>query len=311
MKILAITGGVGGAKLALGLATKYSAQEVAFLVNTGDDFEHLGLPISPDVDTLLYTLAGLSDPARGWGRAEESWNCLHTLSDLGQEAWFQLGDKDLALHLVRKNLLADAHSQSEVIDYLRSRLGIDHAIFPMSDSPVRTKVKTTQGEMEFQQYFVKERCEPTISGFRFDGAELARPVAKLLELAFESIILCPSNPYVSVDPILAVPGMKQYLQDQNAPIVAVSPIIQGKALKGPAAKMMHELGFAPTSLQIGKHYAKFIDGLIIDQADATSKEAIEALGIAVKVEQTVMSSLEDRVALACSATHFAAQLAAG
>ena len=308
MKALAITGGVGGAKLALGLASILGPHEVEFLVNTGDDFEHFGLHISPDVDTLLYTLAGLASQDHGWGRSDESWNCLESIRTLNGETWFQLGDKDLGLHLTRTKLLRDNHSLTEVVHHIGNSLGISHRVYPMSDSPVRTIVETTTGDMEFQQYFVKERCEPVVSGFRFEGIETARPVAQLLDQKFESVIICPSNPFVSVDPILAVPGMRQYLLSLQVPIVAVSPIVQGQALKGPTVKMMSELNFERSNAQIGRHYEGLLSGLIIDQLDKDSASSIRALGMEVKVDQTVMKSLEDKTSLAQSAVDFATSL---
>lgn len=308
MRVLAITGGVGGAKLALGLASTLGPNEVEFLVNTGDDFEHFGLHISPDVDTLLYTLAGLASEDHGWGRSDESWNCLESIRTLNGETWFQLGDKDLGLHLTRTQMLRDQHSLTDVVRHLSKCLGISHRIYPMSDSPVRTIVETTNGELEFQKYFVKKRCEPIVSGFRFEGVDTARPVAQLLDQKFESVIICPSNPFVSVDPILAVPGMREFLLSLRVPIVAVSPIVQGQALKGPTVKMMSELNFEQTNVQIGRHYQDLISGLIIDKLDADSGDSIRSLGIQVKVDQTVMKSLEDKIHLARSAVAFASTL---
>ena len=308
MKVLAITGGVGGAKLALGLASILGPNELEFLVNTGDDFEHFGLHISPDVDTLLYTLAGLASQDHGWGRSDESWNCLESIRTLNGETWFQLGDKDLGLHLTRTQMLRNRHSLTDVVQHLSKCLGISHRIYPMSDSPVRTIVETTTGEMEFQQYFVKERCEPNVRGFRFEGIDTARPVSELLDQKFESVIICPSNPFVSVDPILAVPRMREYLLSLRVPIVAVSPIVQGQALKGPTVKIMSELNFERSNVQIGRHYNSLISGLVIDQLDANSVDSIRSLGIEVEVDQTVMKSLEDKIRLARCTVDFAAKL---
>ena len=308
MKVLAITGGVGGAKLALGLASILGPEELEFVVNTGDDFEHFGLHISPDVDTLLYTLADLASQDHGWGRSDESWNCLESIRMLNGETWFQLGDKDLGLHLTRTQMLRNNHSLTDVVQHISNCLGISHRIYPMSDSPVRTIVETTTGELEFQQYFVRERCEPIVTGFRFEGIETARPVAQLLDQKFESVIICPSNPFVSVDPILAVPGMRQFLLSLDVPIVAVSPIVQGQALKGPTVKMMSELNFEQSNSQIGRHYQDLISGLIIDQLDEDSESSIRALGMEVKVDHTVMKSLDDKTSLARSAVDFASTL---
>ena len=308
MRILALTGGIGGAKLSLGLASTYDADEVAFLVNTADDFKHYGLHISPDVDTLLYTLAGLNNPEHGWGRENETWNCLEVLGQFGGETWFQIGDKDLALHLLRQQLLAQQLTMSDVIQHLCETMGIRHKIFPMTDSFVQTMVRTTTETMEFQRYFVKERCEPVVRGFRFQGIDEAHIPSGLAQCTFDCVIICPSNPFVSIDPILSVPGMRKYLTSLDVPIVAVSPIIGGKALKGPAAKMMAELDFDATSIQIGKHYGGFIHGLMIDRLDADNKAAIEALGVKVAIEQTIMNDLEDRKSLAKSSVDFALSL---
>ena len=308
MRILALTGGVGGAKLALGLASIRSADEVAFLVNTGDDFEHYGLHVSPDVDTLLYTLAGLNNQELGWGREGDSWNCLKTLDTLGGESWFQLGDRDLALHLVRTKLLKESMTLTEVIGHVATQLGIEHKIFPMSNEPISTRVNTVHGELEFQRYFVEQKCEPVVTGFRFDGIEKAQMVPDLTILSFDCVIICPSNPFVSVDPILAVPGMRDYLHSLHCPVVAVSPIIDGKAIKGPAAKMLSELNLPVTSYQIAKHYRGLVNGIIIDRLDSTNQADIKNLGLRVAVEQTIMRTLEDRKVLAQSAIDFAMSL---
>lgn len=308
MTVLAITGGVGGAKLALGLARALDSDDVVFLVNTGDDFEHFGLHISPDVDTLLYTLAGLANEEHGWGRAEESWHCLESIRALEGDTWFQLGDRDLGLHLTRTEMLRNGCSLTEVIQHVCCCFGISQQVLPMSDSVIRTFVETTTGELEFQRYFVKEKCEPVVTGFRFDGIENARPVPQLFDLSFDSVIICPSNPFVSVDPILAVPGMRDFLRSLRVPIVAVSPIVQGQALKGPTVKMMTELNFEPTNMQIGRHYKNLLTGLMVDTADANTANSVRDLGIAVKVDQTVMNSLTDKTRLARSTVDFASTL---
>ena len=243
MGYVALTGGIGGAKLALGLAHILAADQVAFVVNTGDDFEHLGLHISPDMDTLAYTLAGLSNPEAGWGRKDESWQFMAALQELGGETWFRLGDRDLALHVRRTEMLSQGATLTQATRRITTGLGVRHPIIPMSDDPVRTQVHTASGPMAFQHYFVRDRCEPAVTGFEFAGAEDAAPspdLAAHLE-GCAGIIICPSNPFVSVDPILAVPGLKQALKASGAPLVAVSPIVGGAAIKGPTAKMMGEL----------------------------------------------------------------------
>ncbi|MBK80913.1 MAG: 2-phospho-L-lactate transferase [Gammaproteobacteria bacterium] len=296
-RILAITGGVGGAKLALGLSRLLGPDEVAFAVNTGDDFEHLGLEICPDLDTLIYTLSGLANPDTGWGRRDETWGFLDTLDTLGGEAWFRLGDHDLALHVRRTEMLRDGATRTAAAAEIAGRLGIAHRLLPMSDDPVRTLVHTAGGPLAFQHYFVRDRCEPAVTGFEFRGADRARPnpaIVDWLEGA-DGVVICPSNPFVSVDPMLSIPGLRQALMDSPAPVVAVSPIVGGAALKGPAAKMMAELELPARADQVARHYGELLDGFVMDQQDADL-----AGGVAVEtlVTQTVMRTLEDRVALA-------------
>ena len=298
MTVLALTGGVGGAKLALGLAKLLPPSEVAFVVNTGDDFEHLGLHISPDVDTLTYTLAGLADPDNGWGRRGESWRMLEALGALGGETWFRLGDKDMALHLRRRALLDEGHDLSAATAAIAASLGVEHAILPMSDDPVRTRIRTDDGTLAFQHYFVRDRCQPVAHGFEFAGAEMARLNPAIPFDDVRLVVVCPSNPFVSVDPILAVPGMVDALKCTGAPVVAVSPIVGGAAIKGPTAKMMRELGVPATTLQVAKHYRELATHFVIDDVDADAVCAVAGLGLETVVAQTVMRSLEDRVRLA-------------
>jgi LPPG:FO 2-phospho-L-lactate transferase len=306
-RILAITGGVGGAKLALGLAQQLEPDEVLFAVNTGDDFTHLGLEIAPDLDTLTYTLAGLANPALGWGRADESWQAMETLERLGGETWFRLGDRDLALHLQRTAMLAAGATRTAVANQLAAALGVRHRIAPMSDDPVRTQVHTPEGTLDFQHYFVRERCAPTVSGFGFAGLERARPNPLILEwlASATGIIICPSNPFVSIDPLLALPGMRAALADAAAPIVAVSPIVGGAAIKGPTAKMMRELAVPATAAQVAAHYGDLLDGFVLDEVD----RALDGtLGTTTIVAQTVMLTLADRVALGERVLDFVATL---
>ena len=274
-RILAVTGGVGGAKLASGLASVLDPSDLAFAVNTGDDFEHLGLKISPDIDSLTYALAGINNTETGWGRKGESWNFLTALKELGGDTWFQLGDKDLALHLHRTNMLNEGKTLTEATEAIATKLGIRHPIIPMSDQPVSTLVDTCDGELSFQSYFVKEKCEPEVNGFRFQGIEQASLQAKLDQWIqdCQGIIICPSNPYVSVDPFLKLNGVKERLAE--IPTIAVSPIIGGKALKGPAAKMMKELGISSSAENIAEHYSALIDGFVIDEADKESAKSIK------------------------------------
>ena len=298
MTVLALAGGVGGAKLALGLAKLLTPDEVVFVVNTGDDFEHLGLHISPDVDTLAYTLASRANPATGWGRADETWHCMETLEQLGGATWFRLGDRDLALHMRRRSLLDQGLGLTAATAILAQGLGIDHRILPMSDDPVRTRVQTPHGTLAFQHYFVRERCEPTVLGFEFAGAENAKLNPAIRFDALDAVVICPSNPYVSVDPILAVPGMHDALHGARCPVVAVSPIVGGRAIKGPTAKMMRELGIPATAVEVAKHYLGLATHFVIDAVDARSRDAVAALGLETTTAQTVMRTLEDRIALA-------------
>lgn len=306
-RILAITGGVGGAKLALGLSRLLEPHEVAFAVNTGDDFEHLGLEICPDLDTLTYTLAGLANPDAGWGRSGETWNFLDALGELGGETWFQLGDRDLALHVTRTRMLHDGASRTEVAATIAGALGVRHPILPMSDNPVRTTVHTTHGPLSFQHYFVRDRCGPAVTGFDFRGAATARPSTAVLERLAEAdgVVICPSNPFVSVDPMLSIPGMREALSDARAPVVAVSPIVGGTAIKGPAAKMMRELDLPASADQVAGHYGSLLDGFVLDQQDAGLAERIEVPTVAA---QTVMLTLRDRTDLAATVLQFIEKL---
>ena len=311
MKVVALTGGIGGAKLALGFAKALPAEDTTFVVNTGDDFEHLGFHISPDIDTLVYTLAGEASPEAGWGRRGETWQFMAALEALGGETWFKLGDKDLALHVARRQLLAEGATLTAATAELSRRLGVAQAVLPMSDDPVRTIVETPSGPLAFQHYFVRDRCAPTVTGFAFAGSESAR-VNPRLEAALaaqpDAIVICPSNPFVSIDPILGVPRLKDLLRASGAPVVAVSPIVGGRAIKGPTAKMMRELAIPTTAEAVARHYRELIDGFILDEEDAAAEPAVARLGIATHVAQTVMRTLDDRVALAHTALDFAAAL---
>ena len=304
-KIVALCGGVGGAKLALGLERRFGAG-VTVIVNTGDDFEHLGLHISPDVDTVLYTLGGLSDPQRGWGRADETWHFMESLGAIGGDVWFQLGDRDLAMHIERTHQLRSGISLTEFTASMARRLGIAAAVVPMSDEPVSTVVHTNEGALPFQEYFVRRRCEPVLQRVEFRNAERARPsaaaLAALRDPDLTAIVICPSNPYLSVAPILAVPSMRDAIRAAAVPVVAVSPLIGGTAVKGPTAKILTELNKDCTPLTIARYYHDLIDGLIIDQADRYSAAA---LPIPVRVTGTLMRTLEDRERLACECVAFA------
>jgi LPPG:FO 2-phospho-L-lactate transferase len=301
-KVLAISGGVGGAKLALGLYKLLPPQQLTIVTNTADDFEHLGLSISPDLDTLMYTLAGRNNQAQGWGLAGESWQTMAMLKDYGAEDWFQLGDKDIATHLIRSQLLRQGKSLAEVTTHLCRKLGIETTVLPMTDDPVRTRIQTADGELAFQHYFVREQCRPAVTGYRFDGIDSAKAhpdiLQQLADEALSAIIICPSNPFVSVSPFLQLEGVRVALKASRAPVIAVSPIVAGMAIKGPAAKMMQELNMPNSAQAVAQFYGDLLDGFVIDESDADQADAIRALGTAVDVAPTVMRSLEDRIGLA-------------
>lgn len=310
--ILALAGGVGGGKLARGLAAALPPEQLTIVVNTADDFVHLGLHVSPDIDSVLYALADLNDPERGWGLAGETWNFLAALEKLGGETWFRLGDRDLATHVLRTRELAAGKSLSEVTALLARRLGIAHAVAPMSDAPVRSIVDTDEGPLAFQDYFVRRRCEPQFRGVRFPGADTTDP-SPALQAALkhaQAIVITPSNPFVSIDPILALRGVTYDLAQWPGPIVAVSPIVGGSAVKGPLAKMLREHGLEPTPLAIAQHYGRLVDGWVIDAVDRAHAPAIEALGCSVQVCDTIMRTLDDKRRLAQAALDFAFELAA-
>ena len=310
--ILALAGGVGGAKLAHGLARILPPDELIIVVNTADDFEHLGLHISPDLDSVLYKLAGLNDTERGWGLADESWQFMAALGRLGSDTWFNLGDKDLATHVERTRRLAAGETLSHITATLCGTLGIKHTIVPMTDSAVRTMVRTETGTIPFQDYFVRLRCKPVVTGFHFVGVETACP-APIFTEALESedlsaIVLCPSNPYVSIDPILSLTDVAAAIKARTAPLVAISPIIGGDAIKGPAAKMMAELGLQPSAASIAAHYGRRLDGLVMDEADRALAPEIEAMGIATHIAHTIMKTAHDERTLAQEVLSFAASL---
>lgn len=313
-RYLAITGGVGGAKLALGLSKILPPEQLAFAVNTGDDFRHLGLHISPDIDTLLYTLSGENNSETGWGRKGESWQFMDALAQLGGETWFLLGDKDLAVHVERTRRLAAGESLTRCTSALAASLGIAHPIWPMSDDSVSTRVLTAGGPLAFQHYFVRDKCAPVVTGFTFSGSGEARINPEILhwldqpELA--GVILCPSNPFVSIDPLLSLPGMRERLARCKAPVIAVSPIVAGAAIKGPAAKMMHELALAVSATSVLRHYADFLDGFIVDELDSDLQAELDSSGVRIKKAQTMMDGLEDRIALARVCVEFCANLKA-
>jgi LPPG:FO 2-phospho-L-lactate transferase len=299
MSVLALSGGIGGAKLALGLYRVLPPGELTVVANTGDDFEHLGLSISPDIDTLLYTLAGIDNPELGWGRRNETWTFMATLEALGGETWFKLGDGDLATHIERTRRLAAGESLSQVTDDFRRRLGISARLLPMSDDRVRTRLRTNEGWLDFQDYFVRLRASPVVCELAYAGAAEARAnpdfLAPLARDDLELVVICPSNPFLSIDPVLSLPRVRDALRACRAPVVAVSPIIGGKAVKGPTAKIMVELGLPVGAAAVARHYEDILDIFIAEQGDA---DEVENLGIPVRLTRTLMSTIEDREALA-------------
>jgi len=300
--VLALSGGVGGAKLASGLAAVLPPERLTIAVNTGDDFEHLGLTICPDIDSVTYAMAGLNDTDRGWGVKSETWQAMAMLRDLGEADWFNLGDRDLGMHLARSWRLRAGETLSQVTARLTGGLGIAHGVVPMSDMPVRTQVLTEQGTLDFQHYFVREQCRPVVRAIRFEGADvaLASPGlrAALARPDLAAVIICPSNPYLSVDPILAISGVRSALQALAVPIVVVSPLVGGKALKGPLGKLLDELGADIGNAAIAKHYKGLATHLIIDEADSSDAEGLRAADLCVTIAPTVMCDADDRERLA-------------
>lgn len=311
-RVLALCGGIGGAKLALGLTHAVAPDELAILVNTGDDFEHLGLSISPDVDTVAYTLAGLNNAELGWGLAGETWAFMDQLRKLGGEDWFNLGDRDLALHVERTRRLHAGESLSAITADVAHKLGIGCALWPMSDDPVRTVLDTDEGVLPFQRYFVGRRTEPAVRAIAYEGADTARPsaqaLAALADPALEAVVICPSNPWLSVAPLLAMPALRAALAETPAPVIAVSPIVGGKAIKGPTAKLMGELGLPVTAGTVAEFYAGLIDGYVLDETDRDLAGTVAGQGVAVDILPTVMTGLESKQALARGVLAFAERL---
>lgn len=307
MKVVAFAGGVGGAKLVDGLAKILPAGSLTVIVNTGDDFDHLGLRVCPDLDTVCYTLAGLANPETGWGREGETWHAMESLKQLGGPTWFRLGDHDLGTHLERTRLLADGSTLSQVMEIFCKRWGIKHRIIPMSDDRTPTIVHTDEGLLAFQDYFVKRKCRPKVSGFHFDNIDSALPAPGVLESlrVANLVIICPSNPWVSIDPILSVPGIREAVIDEldSKKVIAVSPIVAGAALKGPAAKMYAELGIEPSALNVARHYgsSKFgglLTGYVFDILDRSQADDIDGFGLSSLMTNTVMMTVENRIELA-------------
>ncbi len=304
MRIVALAGGVGGAKMAHGLAQILAPEELTIIVNTGDDFEHLGLHVSPDLDTVCYTLAGMASTKTGWGRRHESWNALISLEQLGGPSWFRIGDRDLATHLERTRRLNMGEPLSQIVEEFCRAWGVMQTILPMTDSGVRTIVKTDEGDLEFQAYFVRRRCEPHVTGFEFRGSVKAAPapgVAACLQRA-DGIVICPSNPWVSIAPILSIPGVRGMVSTGKA--IAISPIIGGAAVRGPAAKMYRELGLQPSAMAVAEHYRDVASSFVLDRMDASQEAPIQGLGLRTLVTRTLMRTNSDRRRLATDVLDF-------
>jgi LPPG:FO 2-phospho-L-lactate transferase len=303
--VIALAGGVGGARLSYGLAQCLSADDLTVIVNTADDFEHLGLTICPDLDTVMYTLASLNDPVQGWGVRDDTRHLMQALTRLGGEDWFVLGDQDVATHLLRTEQLK-SHSLSQVTTALCGKLGIRVAVVPMSDQSVRTQVETEQGRLAFQDYFVRRRCEPVLSGVTFEGIEVARPsdgfLGALQNPKLSAIIMCPSNPILSIEPILSLPGVRERLRGRSVPLIAVSPFIGGQAVKGPAAKMFRELRLPVTSSGLVDYYQGLLDAVVIDRSDEPPT------GVKVLATDTLMRDSADQARLAREVLQFAQTL---
>ena len=307
--VLALAGGVGGAKLATGLQAILEPGELTVVVNTGDDFEHWGLTICPDLDTVMYNLAGVQHPENGWGREGETFFALESMGNLGGEDWFRLGDRDLAVHLRRSEWLRQGVSLTEVAERLRRAFAVRSTILPMADSPVRTLVHTDEGDLPFQHYFVRRRCEPIVMDLSYVGATQARLSPAIEEALAEAnlVIICPSNPYLSIDPILSIPGLRRRLHESRAPKVAVSPIVGGQAIKGPAAKMIREMGLAISPLTVANHYRSLLDGFVVDEQDASLSHQFD---LPILVTHTVMSDLTSKQQLAAEVVDFGRRLLA-
>jgi LPPG:FO 2-phospho-L-lactate transferase len=309
MKVAALAGGVGGAKLADGLMHWLPPGDLTVIVNTGDDFEHLGLYICPDLDTVCYTLAGLANPATGWGRAEESWGALETIGALGGPTWFRLGDHDIGLHLERTRRLRAGETLSQVTEHFCRAFGVSARVLPMLNDPAPTSVYTIElGEISFQEYFVRHQCRPRVTGFRFKDIENAYPTPGVLTAlqSADLVVICPSNPWVSIGPILAVPGIRAEMEDRL--VVAVTPIIAGQTIKGPAAKMYAEMNIEPSAASVARHYQGLLRGFVLDQQDRQLEGVVGELDMEILVTDTVMATAQDRQRLAAEVLEFGEKL---
>ena len=308
MNVLALAGGVGGAKLAAGLEAILAPGDLTVVVNTADDFDLWGLHVCPDLDTVMYTLAGVANPETGWGVAGETFATLEALARYGEDTWFCLGDRDLATHVLRTNRLRAGESLTQITADLSSALGVESAILPMCDEPVSTTLETPEGSLEFQEYFVRRRQKDEVLGVKLHGIEKARATTAVTEAlaAADVVVFCPSNPVVSIGPILAVPGMREALRTSSAPKVAVSPIVGGRALKGPADKMLASLGHEVSASGVARMYEGLVDGMVVDRVDEEERAEIEDLGVRVLVTEAVMRDEADRARLGREVLDFGA-----
>ncbi len=298
--IVMLAGGVGASKLILGFSRLLSPDQLTVIGNTGDDMELFGLRICPDLDTILYTLCGKVNPETGWGLRADSFHCLKALQELGGEGWFQLGDRDLATHIWRTSLLKQGHSLTQVTERLCQAFEVNYKLLPMTDSFVPTYLVTDQGELHLQEYLVREGCRPVIKELRYSNIEQAHPAPGVADaiLKAEAVLLCPSNPFISIGPILAVPGIKELLVQTQAPVVAVTPIVNQRALKGPTAKMLSELDYAVSPTAIAEMYKDFLDVFVLDERDRELQQEIEAFDLKVVTTNTVMTDTEGKIDLA-------------
>lgn len=298
--VVALAGGVGAARLLRGLVQLVSPEDLVILGNTGDDALFWGLHVSPDLDIVMYTLAGIVDEAKGWGVSGDSFNCLDMLGTLGFETWFKLGDRDLAIHITRTKMLREGMTLSQVTVELCRMLGVKATLIPMTDDPVRTRVIAGQLNLEFQEYFVKRGTKDEVTNVSFEGAKKAKPASNVLKIIrdAERVVICPSNPILSIAPILSIPMVRNQLRNTEAYIIGVSPIVGGKTIKGPADRIMTSMGLEASAYGVAKFYEDFIDHLIIDEADRHQKERIERLGVKVTVVDTVMKNIENSLDLA-------------
>lgn len=300
MKVTALAGGIGASKFLVGLADVMPAEDITVIGNTGDDIELFGLRICPDLDTVSYTLAGMVNQETGWGLGGDTFESLAWLARYGEALWFNLGDRDLATHLYRTNQLRLGSSLTEVTDKIRCSLGVRSRILPMSDAYTPTRVVTDEGEMHFQEYFVRRKCEPRVKEIRFDGIESSQPASGVLDaiLKADAVIVCPSNPLISIAPILAVPGVREALRRTQATVVGITPIIGERALKGPAADMLRDLGHAVSAREVAALYRDFLNIFILDESDAKVAPAIRELNVQVFSANTVMNTVADKRGLA-------------